>query len=87
MRSPTRMASDGNRLVVATDPGSGADLYQTDGRTNAFGGELSANWNPMPQLHLTGFVANTTMLSVAGLVIARWFLPSAAQQPQESAGS
>jgi outer membrane receptor protein involved in Fe transport len=45
---------------IVTDPGSGADLYQTDGRTSAFGGELSANWNPLPQLHLTGFVANTT---------------------------
>lgn len=45
---------------IVTDPGSGADLYQTDGRTSAFGGELSANWNPLPQLHLTGFVANTS---------------------------
>ncbi|MBK8861716.1 MAG: hypothetical protein IPN48_12590 [Sphingomonadales bacterium] len=37
--------------------------------------------------NIYGLVANTVMLSVAGLVIARWFLPSAAQQPQESAGS
>jgi iron complex outermembrane receptor protein len=42
-----------------TDPGTGATLYLTDGRTSAFGGELSLAWNPLENLHVTGFVANT----------------------------
>lgn len=33
------------------------------------------------------FVANSAMLVVAGLVVARWFLPSTAEQSQESASS
>lgn len=42
-----------------TDPGTGATLYLTDGRTSSFGGELSLAWNPAEHLHVTGFVANT----------------------------
>lgn len=42
-----------------TDPGTGATLYLTDGRTSAYGGELSLAWNPVENLHVTGFVANT----------------------------
>lgn len=43
----------------STDPGSGATLYEYDGRTEAFGGELVATWNPTKQLRLTSFLATT----------------------------
>ncbi len=43
-----------------TDPQSGATLYVTDGRTDAFGGELSLAWNPLPNVRISPFVANTT---------------------------
>lgn len=43
----------------ATDPGSGATLYLTDGRTNAFGGELYAAWNPLDHVRVSAFVAAT----------------------------
>jgi iron complex outermembrane recepter protein len=41
------------------DPVTGATLYQTDGRTNAFGGEVYAAWNPHQDVRVTAFVATT----------------------------
>ena len=43
-----------------TDPQSGATLYVTDGSTDAFGGELVLTWNPLPNVRIAPFVANTT---------------------------
>lgn len=43
----------------ATDPGSGATLYLSDGRTNAFGGEIYAAWNPLDHVRVSAFVAAT----------------------------
>lgn len=47
-----------------TDPGTGATLYVSDGKTDAFGGELSLTWNPLPAVRLSPFVANTTANSI-----------------------
>lgn len=43
-----------------TDPGTGATLYLTDGRTSAFGGEVSLAWNPVANVHATAWLANTS---------------------------
>lgn len=43
----------------STDPGSGATLYLTDGKTDAFGGELHGSWKPCPDTSLTAWVAHT----------------------------
>jgi iron complex outermembrane receptor protein len=42
-----------------TEPNSGATLYLTDGRTNAFGGEAYAAWNPVEKVRVTAFLAAT----------------------------
>jgi iron complex outermembrane recepter protein len=42
-----------------TDPGTGATLYRSDGRTNAFGGELTVTWNPTERVRLQAFLATT----------------------------
>ncbi|MCU0864599.1 MAG: TonB-dependent receptor [Planctomycetes bacterium] len=42
-----------------TDPGTGATLYLSDGRTNAFGGEASIAWNPIDNVRVTAFLATT----------------------------
>jgi len=42
-----------------TDLATGATLYLADGRTNAFGGELLAAWNPCENLRITGWLATT----------------------------
>jgi iron complex outermembrane receptor protein len=42
-----------------TDPGTGATLYREDGRTNAFGGEISAAWNTLDGLRVSAFLATT----------------------------
>ena len=42
-----------------TDPGSGATLYLNDGRTMAYGGELSVTWNPGPHWRVSPFLATT----------------------------
>lgn len=50
----------GNQLNgYDTDPGSGATLYLTDGRTHAFGGELTGSWRPLTGLRATAFLATT----------------------------
>ena len=41
----------------ATEPVSGATLYVNEGRTNAFGGEITAAWNPLEHLRVTTFLA------------------------------
>jgi len=43
----------------STDPGSGATLYLTDGKTDAFGGEIHASWLPTDGARFTAFVAHT----------------------------
>jgi iron complex outermembrane receptor protein len=42
-----------------TDPGSGATLYQSDAATTAFGGEVTATWNVVDGVRLSGYVATT----------------------------
>jgi iron complex outermembrane receptor protein len=42
-----------------TDPGTGATLYVSDGKTNAFGGEAVVAWNPAQDVRLTSFLAST----------------------------
>lgn len=42
-----------------TDPGTGATLYLTGGRTTAFGGELTATWNPVDHVRVTSWLATT----------------------------
>ncbi|MFT7537362.1 MAG: iron complex outermembrane receptor protein [Hyphomicrobiaceae bacterium] len=42
-----------------TEPNSGATLFLTDGKTDAFGGEIHASWKPTPQTKLTAFAAQT----------------------------
>lgn len=41
-----------------TDP-SGATLFLTDGKTDAFGGEIHASWKPCEQSRFTAWVAQT----------------------------
>jgi iron complex outermembrane receptor protein len=43
----------------STDPGTGATLYLTDGKTDAFGGEVHASWLPDERTKLTAFLAHT----------------------------
>lgn len=43
----------------STDPGSGATLYLTDGKTDAFGGEVHASWLPNDRTKVTAFLAHT----------------------------
>lgn len=42
-----------------TDPGTGATLYVTQGRTTAYGGELTATWNPTECMRVTSWLAVT----------------------------
>jgi iron complex outermembrane receptor protein len=42
-----------------TDPGTGATLYRSGGRTTAFGGEAFVAWHPLDSLRATAFVATT----------------------------
>lgn len=42
-----------------TDPGTGATLYITDGHTHAFGGEITASWQPVEHVHTTAWLATT----------------------------
>ncbi len=42
-----------------TEPVSGATLYLAGGKTNAFGGELTAAWNPLRSVRVTTFLATT----------------------------
>lgn len=42
-----------------TDPGSGATLYLTDGKNDAFGGEIHASWRPTPTTRISGWLAHT----------------------------
>lgn len=42
-----------------TDPGSGATLYLSGGRTTAFGGELHGACNPCDDVRVTGWLATT----------------------------
>lgn len=42
-----------------TDPGTGATLYDSSGRTTVFGGELVATWNPVEHLRVTSWIATT----------------------------
>lgn len=42
-----------------TDPGSGATLYESGGRTTAFGGEVYAAWKPYEHVRVTAFLATT----------------------------
>ncbi|MBL9076664.1 MAG: TonB-dependent receptor [Planctomycetes bacterium] len=42
-----------------TDAGTGATLYRTGGRTDAFGGEVHATWMPHDAVRATLFVATT----------------------------
>lgn len=40
-----------------TDPGSGATTYESGGRTTAFGGEISAAWQPVDHVRITSWLA------------------------------
>ena len=42
-----------------TEPVSGATLFLTDGKTNAFGGEIHTSWKPTNKTKLTAFLAMT----------------------------
>lgn len=42
-----------------TDPGTGATLFRSDGRTNAFGGEVTVTWNPVEHVRVQAFLATT----------------------------
>jgi len=48
----------------STDPGSGATLYLTDGKTDAYGGELHASWKPCEDTSVTAWVAHTEAKTV-----------------------
>ncbi|MCC7063103.1 MAG: TonB-dependent receptor [Planctomycetes bacterium] len=44
---------------TTTDPGTGATLYETGGRTHAFGGEASLTWHPEKHWRFTSWIATT----------------------------
>lgn len=44
---------------LRTDPGTGATIYVNEGYTDAFGGELTASWQPIDHTRATVFVATT----------------------------